>query len=122
MSFLLSRYFKITSLLDVMLLPVWLRFRFQNPSKSRLGGVLGRLEPSWKRLEASWRRLGASCGRLEPSWRRLEASWSRPGASWGRLGASWKRLKASWSVLDTLQAAPERETMNLQWFWQVLGG
>ena len=69
---------------------------------------------------ASWRRLGASCGRLEPSWRRLEASWSRLGASWGRLGASWKRLKASWSVLGTLQEAPERETMNFHWFWEIL--
>ena len=38
----------------------------------------------------------------------------------GRLEASWKRLNASWHVLETLQEAPERESMNLQWFRGVL--
>ena len=54
----------------------------------------------------SWTALGPSCGRLGPSW--------------GRLGASWKRLNASWHVLETLQEAPERESMNFQWFQEVL--
>ena len=40
--------------------------------------------------------------------RRLEAVLSYLGVVWGRLG----------SVLQ----APERETMNFQWFWEVFGG
>ena len=68
------------------------------------------------------RVLEASCWRLEPSGKRLEASWSRLGSSWLRLEASWKRLNASWSVLETLQEAPERETMNFQWFSDFLWG
>ena len=81
---LLSRYFKITSLLDVIVLPVWLRFRLQNPRKSRLGGVLGRLEGvlgvSWSVSGVSWNVLDASWGILERLGAVLELSWS----IWGR--------------------------------------
>ena len=62
--------------------------------KNTIGGVLG----------ASWGRLGGVLGVLETSWRRLggvlEASWRRLGRLGGVLEASWKRLggvlKPSW--------------------------
>ena len=54
-------------------------------------------------LEASWRRLGGVLGRLEASGRRLgvvlEASWSRLGDVLERLGLSWGVMWASWERL-----------------------
>ena len=78
---MLSRYFKISSLLDVILLPIWLRFRLHSPPKSRLGGI----------LEASWAVLGASWAALGPSW----------ALSWGILGRLGGILEASWSDFGT---------------------
>ena len=61
---MLSGCFNIISFLDVILVPTWVHFSFQNPQKivtwrclrrvlGRLGGVLGRLVASWKCLGAS---------------------------------------------------------------------
>ena len=51
----------------------------------------GRIKPSWRRLEASWRGLGAV----------LVASWPLWGAPWGRLGPSWNVVEGSWRRLGT---------------------
>ena len=70
-----------------MLVPTWLHCGSQNPPKSRLGGLLGRLESVLGRLRRILERLGGV----------LEASWTVLGASWGilgRLGASWPRFEA----------------------------
>ena len=77
--FLLSGYFNIRSFLDAILVPTWLHFGSQNPSKSRLGDVL--------------RRLG---GVLEPLGGVL-------GVSWGVLGASWRVLGVSWGILKRFE-------------------
>ena len=74
---MLSRYSKITLLLDVILLPVWLRFRFQNAPKSRLRGVLGRLEGG----------LGVSWGCLGDVLERFGGVLERLGRFLGHLGA-----------------------------------
>ena len=66
---------------DPIRVPTWLHFGFKNPPKSRLGGLLGR-------LESCVGRLG---GVLE--------------ATWVPLGASWAVLAASWSVLNGLRAS-----------------
>ena len=49
--FLLSGCFNIILFLDVILVSTWVHFRFQNPPKSWLGGLLG---ASWGVLEVSW--------------------------------------------------------------------
>ena len=61
-------------------------------SSGRLGGVLGRLRPSWGRpggVSEVLGRPGVIVSRLGAV---LEPSWRRPGAvlgpSWGRLGPS----------------------------------
>ena len=59
---MLSGYFNIESLLDVILVPTWLHFGFQNPPKSCLGGVLG---PLGRLLGGLGGVLGASRGVLE---------------------------------------------------------
>ena len=69
-------------------------FRAKKSPKSRLGGVLGRLVGVLSQHGGVLRRLGAVLGRL--------------GVVLGRLG----------SVLQ----APERETMNFQWFSDFLWG
>ena len=74
---MLSPYFKITSLLDVILLPVWLRFRLPKSTKS-----------------GSWRRHGASGGRLGDVLERFGGVLERLGRFLGHLGASWSRLGA----------------------------
>ena len=61
---MLSGYFNITSLLDVILVSTWLHFGFQNPPKSCLGDVLGRLEGVLGRLGVVLGRLGGVWGRL----------------------------------------------------------
>ena len=75
MYFLLSIYFNMTSLLDVILVSTWLHFSFPKQPKivtwrrlrrvlGRLGGLLGHLrvvlETSWAVLEASEAVLEAS--------------------------------------------------------------
>ena len=64
---LLPGYFKITSLLDAILLPTWFHFGSQNPSKSRLGGVL-------RRLGSVLRCRGSVLGRLRSVLERLGTS------------------------------------------------
>ena len=99
---MLSGYFKITSLLDAILLPTWLHFGSPNPPKSRPGGVLGRLGGvlvvSWGVSGVSWSVLEASWGVLE----RLRTVLERLGAV---LGASWSRL----GVAAALESAPIRQ-------------
>ena len=68
---------KITSLLHAILVSTRRHFGCQNPSKSRLGSVLGAFGT---RLEASWSHLG-------PSWARLGAVLARFGSFWGVLDA-----------------------------------
>ena len=43
----------------------------------RLGGILGALEVSWRRLGSVLGCLGSVLGRLGASWERLAASWAR---------------------------------------------
>ena len=85
--FWLSGCFNIRSLPDAILVPTWLHFGSQNQSKSRLGGLLGRLEAA---LESSWAvldRLGqpnrlpkAEAGRRKAK-KRSPRSTEGPGGS-----------------------------------------
>ena len=92
-------------------MPTWLHFGSQNPPKSRLGGLLGRLESVLGRLRRILERLG---GVLEASWSVLGASWGvlgRLGASCGNLGGVLKVSCARFSVhrglnLDMLSWMP----------------
>ena len=54
---MLSGYFNIESLLDVILVPTWLHFGFQNPPKSCLGSVLGPLGRLWEDLRSQVGRV-----------------------------------------------------------------
>ena len=96
--FLLLGCFNIRSLLDAILVSTWIHFLHQKSSKI-----------------ASWRSLGASCGLF--------------GGILGGLGGilgSPKRYLGDYCMLSNglgrFQNAPERETVNFQWFWEVLGG
>ena len=80
-------------------MPTWLHFGSQNPLKSRLGSLLGRLESV---LEMSWAILGASWSILS----RLGGLGLSPGASCKRLGGFLVclgrvlgRLEVSWGSL-----------------------
>ena len=113
------------SIPDTILVSIWLHFGTKKPSKSHLGGVLGRLKRVLRRLGASWGHLGSVLGDLgsvlgrlwavlAPSWRHLErhlrllgtsrqhfgVSLERPGTSWARLGACSDRKKMH-IVLDS---------------------
>ena len=62
---MLSGYFNIESLLDVILVPTGFHFGSKNPPKSYLGGVLGRFGGVLARLAAVLEAAGAV---LEASW------------------------------------------------------
>ena len=78
------------SLPDAILVSTWLHFGTKKPSKSHLGGVLGRLRRVLRRPGGVSERLGGVLG--------------RPGAI---LEASWAILEASWAVLEASLACPK---------------
>ena len=66
--FLLSRDLHIRLLRDAYRVSTWMDFGLKNPPKSALGrllgrlmAVLGRLGPSWRALETSWRGIKKWC-------------------------------------------------------------
>ena len=75
----------------------------------RLGGVLGRLEASWKRLGGLLGPLGGVLGRLGTPWRAVGASWRRRGGAvgvvWSVLGRLGGVLEALWGVLGDVWEA-----------------
>jgi len=115
MNFNLQNYVKLNSLREkryksnkMILRTTCLHLGSQNPPKSHLGGLLGRLGASREHLGASWVRLGA------PPWGFLGASWEplgpfrcqeacflcRLGDVSGRLGSILGASRASGGVVE----------------------
>ena len=73
------------------------------PPGGPLGGLLGRVGPSWRLLGQTWRYLGLSWAVLDhlgrtwrPSWTILEAISSRRGHLGGHLEPSWRICWGPW--------------------------
>ena len=69
---------------------------------------------------ASWRPLGTSCGRLGGILGGLGGILGSPKRHLGDYCMLLNGLERFQNALGSFQEAPERETMNLQWFWAVL--
>ena len=89
------------------------------PPGGPLGGLLGRVGPSWRLLGRTWRYLGPSWAVLEavldhlgrtwrPSWTILEAILDQRGHLGGHLEPSWRIF---WELGDVLGV-----------LWVLLGG